>query len=820
MITFRPCFCRLLSAAILFGFLGGCLPGQPPEPASASLPAPSPSSTLTPTPTATATPTIAPTPTPTPQPSQRLDAGRRAQANGDYSRAILEYGALLADHSLSGEEARRAQLLLGECQLLAEEYESAIATLRDFLANYADDPQAPTAQFLLARAYERAERWDEAIAAYRGYLEKRDIIASYVNERIGDIAVQKGDCPAAIEAYRAALNDASDDSAAVNLRERIAECYLKQEEFAKATQEYDAILAVAKIPAYRAKILHLAGLAYKEWDRPEEAQARFEQAVTLYPDTWDAYLALVELVNAGVAVDEYQRGLVDYYAGAYDPAIQAFRRYLDSEAPKGLGNAYYFLALSYQAAGQYRPAIETFQIVIDKYAGHKHWADAWLEQAASWAQAGDVKKAVSVYRRFAADYPDRPEAPTALWKSARWLEEAGEPDAAAKAYAELQRSYPQSEHAAEALLHAALNHYRLRAYSEASSLLQLLSQEYPQTEEALAGRFWLSKALLAAGDDESGRAGLRQVAAEAPLDFYGLRAAMLLSATNTITMIQVMQTPVTAPGRADPTTLPEEGEGQAEAETWLRTWITGTVTGPLSALPPALEESLPFRRAEELMAVGLRREALAEYEKVRDAWIEDPRVVYAMAIAFRDRGAYRLSIGCAERLLRLSPTGHFKAPPFMQRLAYPTYYGDLIASEARAQGFDPLLYFALIRQESLFEPDAGSRAGARGLAQVMPDTGDYIASRTGWADYKQGDLGKPYVSAFFGAWYFAQALRMFDGNPFAALAAYNAGPGNAIRWHKIAPDDIDIFIEEIDLRETRYYVESVYEQYALYTFIY
>lgn len=810
MRTLCLCLCGLLSVSTLLGSLGGCTAAQPTEAVSV-LPTPTLRPTFTPTPTKVS-------PTATPQP--KLEKGQRAQTNGDYGQAILEYGALLAAPNTTDEEARQAQLRLGESQLLAGEYESAIATLRDFLESHADDQAAPTAQFFLARACEGAGLWDEAIAAYRDYLEKRDIISPYVYERIGDIAMQKKDYQAAIDAYTAALNGTDDSSFIVHLRENIAGCYLEMKDFDRAVAEYDAILSIAKISSYRAKILRLAGIACKEWGQTEKARERFEQAVNSYPDTWDAYLSLVELVGAGVPVDEYQRGLVDYYSGAYGPAIQAFQRYLDSEPETRQGSARYYLALSYKATGQYSPAIDNFQVVIDKFVGHKNWADAWMEQAASWAMLGNVDEALSIYRRFAAENPDHAGAPDALWKGARWLEEAGRAADAIQAYTDLQHRYPGNEQAPKALLHAALNYYRLEDYDRAGQTLQTLLQEYGAAEEALASRFWLGKALWASGDKEGGKVELRRVVAQAPLDFYGLRAAMLLSATTTITTIQVIQTPSGAPTSTDPANPPDEKKEQAEAEKWLRTWITDTAKGPLGALPAALTESRQFRRAQELMAVGMRSEALEEYEKIRDSQVEDPGMAYTLAIAFRDAGAYRLSIGCAERLLRLAPGGHFKAPAFMQRLSYPTYYGDLIAPEAQAQGFDPWLYFALIRQESLFEAGADSSAGARGLAQIMPDTGADIANNTGNTGYKPDDLWKPYVSASFGAWYFARALQMFEGNPFAALAAYNAGPGNARRWYKIAPDDVDLFIEEIDLPETRHYVEAVYEQYAIYTYIY
>jgi len=92
-------------------------------------------------------------------------------------------------------------------------------------------------------------------------------------------------------------------------------------------------LSVAKIEAYRAKILRLLGEAHLAAGDTRAAYDRYLEAVNNYPQAHDSYLALVELVNASVPVDDFQRGLVDYYAGAYEPAAFVFERYLNPPEP-------------------------------------------------------------------------------------------------------------------------------------------------------------------------------------------------------------------------------------------------------------------------------------------------------------------------------------------------------------------------------------------------------------------------------------------------------------------------------------------------------
>jgi len=151
-------------------------------------------------------------------------------------------------------------------------------------------------------------------------------------------------------------------------------------------------------------------------------------------------------------------------------------------------------------------------------------------------------------------------------------------------------------------------------------------------------------------------------------------------------------------------------------------------------------------------------------------------------------------------------------------LAYPQDFLPLVVTEGQRSHLSPLLLLALIRQESLFDAKAVSGAGALGLTQVIPSTGRDIARELKLADFAPTDLLRPVVSLRFGAHYLASQLALFDGIPWAALAAYNGGPGNAQRWLELAPDDPDLFVEAIDFSETRAFVKVVLANYALYRY--
>lgn len=192
-----------------------------------------------------------------------------------------------------------------------------------------------------------------------------------------------------------------------------------------------------------------------------------------------------------------------------------------------------------------------------------------------------------------------------------------------------------------------------------------------------------------------------------------------------------------------------------------------------------------------------------------------------LSLFFHERGLHGLAARTASRLAALAPKRTiYEAPIEVQRLAYPLVYADLLSAEAQERSLDPLLLAALIRQESLFEPVAESYAGARGLGQVMPATGEGIAHSLGIEDFVLDDLYRPAISIRFGAYYLGVQMGRFDDQILIALAAYNGGPGNTLRWLEGAGDDLDLFVEAITATQSRVYLQRVYEQYLVYERLY
>ncbi len=150
-------------------------------------------------------------------------------------------------------------------------------------------------------------------------------------------------------------------------------------------------------------------------------------------------------------------------------------------------------------------------------------------------------------------------------------------------------------------------------------------------------------------------------------------------------------------------------------------------------------------------------------------------------------------------------------------LRFPLYYSEQIHNNAFRQDLDPAIVFGLIRQESIFNKDAESVVGARGLMQVMPKTGMQIARDLKEKWQSDNSLFNPDVNVRYGAFYYKQLLKQFHGHFALAIAAYNAGGGRVTKWlPSIESMPADIWIETIPFKETRKYVTSVLSYAIIY----
>ena len=418
-------------------------------------------------------------------------------------------------------------------------------------------------------------------------------------------------------------------------------------------------------------------------------------------------------------------------------------------------------------AGRYRDAERAYRAAArDSALG----ALAIYRRARILARLGDAG-APEALSGFAQSFPADTAAPTALYVLGDMLADRGEWAGAARWFDELIARYPAD-------LRASLARFRLAAQALRDGLGDSASALYRAEVAAgapqrMSARFWLGKLALLSGDSTGARASWLALAREDSIGYYGLRARREVS-------------------------LPPLRFAAAPAP------------APSAAIVAALG------RVDTLLLAGLDTAAQTE---VRTILARAPQQDLDALLAWSDGLARR---GFGPAAVRFGWQAALKAPndPRVLRAIFPWPNRRAVEGEAAEFGVDPLLLVAIVRQESVFDAEALSPAGARGLAQLLPGTAALTARGLDVTFYPEW-ITVPDLNLHLGAAHLQELLQRFPGRVDAAVAAYNAGTAPVIRWlARPGADDPDQFIEAIPYQETRGYVRSVLRNRELYRALY
>jgi len=783
---------------------------NPELPVLVATPAPgSPSQTQQPTlPASTAIPTLLPSPVP----GVRIATADRALFNGDYDSARREY--TLALQGTTDSAVRSAALWgLARTEHQARNDALALDLLRNLVTTYPGADETGWAYFLLGQTYGALGRDAEAAEAYKQYLIHRPgVLDGIVNELQGDSLSADGDYNGALEAYRAALAAPrlGDNS---RLEKKIAQTYIDLGAPAQALAVYQEIAKTTSNDYVKAEMDLLGGRAYLTMGQAQDAYALFQDAVTNYPLSYDSYSALVALVNDGVPVSDMDRGLVDYFAGQYSLALNAFDHYLSTSPADDDGTVHHYRALCLRELGNYQGAVDEWNLFIEKFPENRYWTTAWDEKAfTQWADLDDFEGGAATLLDFVSKYPQASETPGFYYTAGRIQERAGKLHEAAQTWEALAENFPSNEQANEALFQAGIVRYRAGdldgALNDFSRLLLLANAGSDQAR----AQFWVGKTLQTKGDSAGAQAAWQRAQELDPTGYYSERARDIL----------LGRKPFDEPlGYSIGYNVAAE---RADAEAWMRLKFSLPTDTDFSA-PGVLAADPRFQRGTELWQLGMYDEARAEFEDLRGSVASDPLQSYQLGNYLLDLGLYRSAIYALRNVLSLAGlddhSASLSAPSYFKHVRYGLYYSELLFPIARETNIEPLFLTSIVRQESLFEGFVRSSAGAHGLMQLLPDTAQSVSNSLGWpVGFRDDDIYRPLVNLRLGAHYLANNRSLLGGDVYAALAAYNAGPGNAMIWQQIANADPDLFLEVVRFSETRDYIRLIYETYNTYRSLY
>jgi soluble lytic murein transglycosylase len=362
----------------------------------------------------------------------------------------------------------------------------------------------------------------------------------------------------------------------------------------------------------------------------------------------------------------------------------------------------------------------------------------------------------------------------------------------------MPKDYPSGDMVSEGLFLLALDYMEKSNWAGARKVLArslaLSADDAGQGPDSSGReRYFQARALVETGERERGLAEYERIIADLPLSYYMLHAYSRLSEQD--------------PARA-------------------KRALDGVLQGG-NAPPFKIEHRPEFDQPGFLRALELFRESDIDGAR-RELELTNalepntsPAVLWGVALLYARAGSARLSHALPRWQLHdwreRWPVGAWKQA---WELAFPRPHIQDVTEEAARQGVDPALIYAVMREESAFDPEAVSPANAYGLMQVISPTARRFGKELG-LPYDRRALTTPRVNIALGIRVLANYQSYFPGDPLLVIPGYNAGPGKPKRWAKDLPSaDFDLWVELIPYRETRRYTKRVLASRGAYAFLY
>jgi soluble lytic murein transglycosylase len=707
-----------------------------------------------------------------------LASPRPAAAQQDAARSRLRAAAgasneaelqRLETSAPRTEEAALAKLLRGYLRLQAKDYNNAVAILDDAaIGRYSK--LGDYALYYRAQALQGAGRSEEAEREFS------KLAASHPTSLFARAAALQAAGSAILRgAYEAALRDlaglvAEGDGTALKLRADALE---------KMGQTDGAVAALRKI----------------YFDAPHSAEAStVANRLTALGAPSPSTGATPAMLRAR-ADKLYQANLHVLAAQAYDQLARQFPAAADSEVLLRAGVSYY-------KAKSYQQALTALNALAQVRARTpKHQAEAIYYRGLSYRalrQDAGMLEALAELRRVA---PGSPQLGSLLYEIGR-LYETAQPAQAAAYYEQAAREAPKSEQADEAHFWLAWRAHEAGDYARSAKLLiEHIADFGDVTDNRGKAAFWAARDADRGGDKARALVMYNALLPRYGAGWYGYNAERRIAQLK-------------AAGAQ---------ELDSESDRTLARAVANLQTNPPVVETMRPEDEVRLVKAEQLLLIALQQSAINELEDARSRAASSPRINLRIAQIYRSRNE---NVSAVNVLKRAYPDYGQALVHEMPREAwdvfYPLGWWSLIKQEAARHKIDPYLIAGLIRQESVFNPQARSRANALGLMQIIPSTGRMVARQygVGGGAFTPADLYNPAINVPIGTAYVAQLLGQFGRFEYVA-AGYNGGPNRVARWLRELPaTEIEDWVDAIPISETRLYVQGVYRNARQYQRLY
>jgi soluble lytic murein transglycosylase len=604
---------------------------------------------------------------------------------------------------------------------------------------------------------------------------------------------------------------------------RMAQALSEGGDFARAGEAFEEFLDDYPRSESAAEAGIGLGRALAAQEKFDQAVRAFREVCVKYPGSavaQDLQRAFADLAGRGVDIPEptpdelFERGKNLLRIKEYQTAYGAFTRVLEIE-PDYPQKADVLLrsGIALFHLGRRAEASAALERMLREHPAHPSGAEALNWLARVYGRLGRKDDAIVTFLKIIESYPDSRWADDALFLVGNIYRESDNVAKALQFYDRLVKERPKSKYADSAWWWKAWASYSAGDHAGADRTLQDLINAYPRSFLVKQAQYWRGRIAERQGDMKQAAAHYGLVVKTAPYTYYGYRAADRLAALN---MPPVAAEPAALPVEETPAPPLDDVPGEEPEEDVGPPVWTEEAARALSSDPA-------YTKTFELMTLAMKKEAAAELWSLKARISKKRGALLGLSKAFFELGDYHRSLLLVLRNYERYLDGPVRETPGdFWFLAYPQGYWDSIITYARKYGMDPYFVASIIHAESQFHAEALSPAGARGVMQVMPATGQWAAQAIRLPGFDRNRLFDPDTSINIGTWYLSFLLKRFRGDPLLVAAAYNAGPDAVAGWLGKNGNgaERETFVESIPFSETRGYVKKVMRNYAEYRRIY
>jgi len=699
---------------------------------------------------------------------------------------VLAYSCLVIGTPVFADKERSAAWQEAFALVDKRQHKSAVLKLEALLETDLSESEKLEIHHALGYNYEKLRDRPKAVGHYARVVSFNYPLADYAAYRLARLYEGMKNKTRAIKWYAQLVKDYPKSFYFLEAQWALSKLYLDKKQ-------------------YEAARPHLNELAkHRQYARRATFElARCDEALGATADAFEAYRELIQKEHSGSVAkkaldrlkqlmgknkslklttdDRINSGLVFFSHRAWQSAVAELERIPETADLSTRGYTLYLIGKSYQGRRWYNTAIKKFNAVIAFGNKSEYLTRATYQAAQCYRRKGHLKTAVSRLEDFVKKYTWSELVDNALYDIAQIREKQGKSEAALDAYARLIEIAPKSPYADVAAWKIGWQRFDQRRYEESYTAFKGLKEHFPGNRYAMGAHFWMAKIRERQNQPALARKLYTEVA-EADYWYYTARAKAILRITRS------------------------ELEPRAVQDAEL-------------PVPKACPEQVPL-----LMELRLYEDAIAQLN-----WHIDTN-------SLPERQCFYDLITCYERLAMYDKAREFtesalESPAFanasradlanLHQKLYPRYYAEAVEKYAKMYNVDTFLIAAMILEESRYNAEAISWAGAIGLMQIMPATGRELAQQLKIRRFRTSMLKQADINIRMGTKYISDLNSWFDGNPMLVIGAYNGGPGRMKRWVKAKNiKDIDLFVEKIGIRETRLHIKKVINSYDHYVQIY